>query len=210
MKKHLFLLVLFTSPFFAFSQNWQLINSSKEYWFAGKDNSLKVIITDSVKYNGSDSIFYFPYTLGAVKWDGVNRAKINVNLRSPWWTGNRMVLRPDGSHIFFSAENDSIILWPAKALNDEWQMMKFPSGNYVMAKIISAAIESPSGITDSVKTMQLSVYNSNHIALPTHALNGKVIKTGKSTGLVSVYPFFSFLDNQAWFYEYHTEKYKLD
>jgi hypothetical protein len=206
VKKHLFLLLLFSSPFFAFSQNWQMVNSGWEQWYEGSNDYLKVIVTDSVRLVGADSILYFPVTLGTKRLNTTLHSTEPANLFSPWWIGSKCIIKPDGKHIFFNAENDSLVFYPLKTLHDEWIVVMFSDSSYVKAEITSVHMQNIGPFNDAVKNIQLRRYSNTNVLTMIYPM----ITIGKSFGLIEVFPFFSILKDSSMVYEINTTKYTLN
>jgi hypothetical protein len=204
MKRVLLPVILSLLSLSAQTQNWQMVNSGYERWFKDCDGNLKVIITDSVKSIGTDSIFYFPNTLGAVTHSLSN---IRAVFSSPWWTGSHMILTPDSRNLFFNARNDTITLFPLKQLNEEWIMATYPGGNYAKARIISIGTDTIMGNIDSVKVISIRLYSASNNLI--NAGMNKDIVISKNSGFVTIFPLFSAMDSFKYSdYEWQTEKYK--
>ena len=212
MKKTVLLIFFFTIFLKSGAQNWQLVKSNKVQWFrdtkpqppGGYGNVLKVIFVDSFKTINQDSVFYFPVTLGT-RTKNPTGPKVKARLSSPWWVGSKMILRNDGSQLFFNAENDTLIFYADKSLAEEWVMVKFTNGNYVNAKIKSVGTDIVSGLTDSIKTIEIRKYSKDGI--PGSFYPDIVIS--KNNGFINVFPLFSVLDSWEWIYELHTNKYTI-
>lgn len=210
MKKSFITLLLVLSLYSLSAQNWQLVNSNTQQWYKSKNGTLKVIVLDSVKILNQDTIFYFPVTLG-FKTRNPTQVKVPANTSNPWWTGSKMILKQDATQLFFNVENDTLTFQPNKALNDSWQLVKFPSGNYINATVKSLSTDSIFGTIDSIKTIQLGVYSKNNLLLTSHLINNQEIKISKNHGLVKLIPFFSIVDSPGvWYYELPSNKFAID
>src|SRR3972149_4068812 len=183
MKKNLLLLFALLSCVMA-AQNYSPINSSRDAWFEYNSwNGLRILPVriDSVRITGNDTSYY-NYKL----FDFNNPFGNCINRKDTNFFMDKMVVQPNGNHLFFNQNNDTILLQPFSNLNNTWVLYRYSNGDYIEAGVSSVVQQLIFSITDSVKiiTLQAKDISNNPIA---NIFNGKEIRIGKNNGITHFY-----------------------
>lgn len=178
--KYLLIPLLFISVF-CYTQNYQLINTSKEVHYLNNQSEIYSIRIDSASILGSDSSFYNHKVLTPTF-----SSPCSLILTDSSWVGNRIISKNNGDYLFFNKQNDSIIIKSTALINDNWSLFNFSNGDYIEATLITINFQSILGTLDSVKTVVLQAKNSGNINI-SHPINSKEIIFSKNNGLVQFF-----------------------
>lgn len=162
--------------------------SQSELWSCIGDCVLGVRL-DSLRVFGIDTAYYFHKQL---------RSGFDGYCPSPSWLGNHMMKKPGGHYVFFNSNSDSVHFLP----DSQWVMYTFADGRQVKATVnadtVAPVIDTIPTVTDSMKTILLSVVDSNGNSV-SHALNGRHLVMSKNYGLVRTVDLFFF--PEVYFYD---------
>jgi len=193
-------LILLLSSANCFSQDWQTVTTNRvasfeftgDTYYSYQSKKIRIIKVDSIAVAGNDSLF-FNYKS---KRDEPNY--YCYQLDDTGWIGTSVLIRNNGDNIFFTQNNDSILFKTTEAVGSGWHFFKLGGGNYLLAGIVSAQIETVLGIADSVKTIMLMAKNSQGISI-THPLNYRTIKLSKQHGILNPFRYFYFPNDTTHF-----------
>jgi len=137
-----------------FAQNWWPVKAGETYHYRLPDSTYIThsIRVDSVKAQGSDSVFYLNRI---VSWHNISGETLAL-YKQGQFLGQTMTKKPDG-RLIFEAQNfifdTSIVVYPNANLGDSW--LAVLDGN-ITATVSSVAVSVVLGIQDSIKTIQFS------------------------------------------------------
>lgn len=168
---------------FALGQNYQTIKSTDINYF-GSPNNDYILATkiDSVEVIAGDSIFY-PFK-SIREYYGSNPNCFYY--RSPSWMGSMVIIQSDGMNLFINSWGDTIHIDTQADIGTTFQLYYSPSTFTVNATVTSITEEVVLDMVDSVKTYTLSS------ASPFYNFPNEEIRIGKYSGLISMFPFYSF------------------
>lgn len=172
------------------SQNYQLINSSKEVHFGV--NPILSLRIDSISSFGTDTTFCNHKVL---KIDYSNYPCEGF-ISDTSWIGNGITAQVNGDYVFRNLQNESILIKSTAILNDSWTLYTFSNGDYIEAKVTSITQQLVLGIQDSVKIITLRAKDNTNTNI-VHDVNGKEIKLAKNTGIITLFAFRDFPSNVA-------------
>ncbi|MBN2668726.1 MAG: T9SS type A sorting domain-containing protein [Bacteroidales bacterium] len=181
--KNLTLMLLLSIPIFLFSQNYQAVTSNRKALFTDINDVVHTLKMDSVKLDGTDSIFY-PFT----QIRDVNGYLDCFNPFMPHWIGQKIRTQTNGNHYFYNKNGDSLLIKSTAPINATWQVMT----GYT-AEVTQLVWENVLGVMDSVKTISISDGNQFTTS----------IKLGRSYGFVNTGNFYLFpnLDDNTYYYD---------
>lgn len=107
------------------------------------------------------------------------------------WIGSKIIVKEDGTNIFFNKEEDSIKIETLAKLNETWTSYQKEDSLIIKAEIINWDTTSFLGITDSVKTIGFQAYDENMDSLA-HEVNEMTIAISKYHGFVRTLNFYLF------------------
>lgn len=148
-----------------FAQNWMPVVPGDVYHFRALDSSYvtHTIRIDSIKVNGTDSIFYLNRIVFV---DNVNLNLITVSSGAGQFLGQTMTKKPNGRCTFFSQlyNTGAITLFPLTEPGSSWTASSTP---LLTASVVSKEASIVLGEPDSIKTIQFSngvqwVFSKNH------------------------------------------------
>jgi hypothetical protein len=178
-------------PFFTLvshAQNYQCLQPGMVHYFINGNGYLRGIRIDSTITVGDTTVYYpfhtprGPYTPPAV-------TALDSNGGS--WLGKRVLQKSDGTFIFDSYWNDSVIIKTQANIGDSWVFYKDTSSLYYKAIVVSQDTMSFLSVTDSVKIIMINAYNSSGI-VPSDPLDSFEIILSKNYGFVQVFDLFTF------------------
>ena len=165
--------------------DYQTVYSNRIALFENSEKQIKALRIDSVKTD-TDSVFYPFATI----------QEISENCFSPYkasWLGEKVVVKPDGTNLFFNRDGDTITLKTRARLNESWIAFQRGDDFRVKAKVQSVGLEAFLGLTDSVKTITLTVIDKNENTLE-NPLNNLQLKISKTFGFIKTLNFYLFPD----------------
>ena len=166
-----------------YGQDWQTIKSNQTHYFANNDTSYVLATrTDSTDFISGDSVFYSFRTLRAGD-PSISGCEYQIK---PCWFGEKVIVEPDGSNIYFNGESDSIFIETFANLNDTFLVYTYPTGEYIKAWVSDVSEMEVLGITDSVKTLSLFTNSSSF------DLGVEKFLLSKNFGFAGLFPFYSF------------------
>lgn len=178
----------------SFAQNYQLIYPSQEKHFSYRDNSntsndtiIQSIRIDSMATLGNDLYYHNHQILSQTSYSGT----CQLTIHDSSWIGHQIIVKPNGDHLFFNKDRDSILIKTTANVNDTWVLYTFPNNDYIEANLISINDYNLLGITDSVKTIVLQAKDNTNNNI-NHPFNNKEISFSKNYGLVKFYSMTNF------------------
>ncbi|MBK6284495.1 MAG: hypothetical protein IPF54_19350 [Draconibacterium sp.] len=167
------------------SHDYQTVYSNRVALFENSDNQIKALRIDSVK-TAIDTVFYPFATIQADSKSCFSPYKAS-------WIGQKVVVKPDGTNLFFNCDGDTITLKTRTRLNETWIAFQRSDDFKVKATVQSIEMENFLGLSDSVKTITLSGIdqNENTLELP---LNNLKLRISKNYGFIEPLNFCLFPD----------------
>jgi hypothetical protein len=167
-------------------QDYRSIYSQREALFSNQANQITGLRIDSVKIT-SDTILYPFATIQEISPDGCF---------SPYeasWIGEKVVIKPNGSNLFFNRNGDTITLNTRAKANESWIAFQRADNFQVEATVKSIVFEEFLGLLDSVKTITFRVTGKQGNTID-HTLNSLKVKISKNYGFVETLNFYLFPD----------------
>ncbi len=182
MKKNILfnVLLLLWSCNILCAQNFQTVNSGRISYFTATGSALQFLRIDSVYFNG-DSILYPNRCV-----DRISNQDDYYECLSPYqpsWAGSKIIIRKDGTNIYFNRENDSIVIKTQAKLNDNWIAYQKLDSILITAEVVAYDTAVVLGLVDSVKTIRFQVFDSIG-AMLNHPYNDVSAKISKNFGWV--------------------------
>jgi hypothetical protein len=134
----------------AVGQNFQSTSSGRIAYFSF--NNFSFLRIDSTSFMNGDSVLYPSRSL--------ERLSQCFSPYSPSWAGSKIIVRADGTNVYFNHDNDSIVIKTQAALHEKWTAFKSVYTR-IDAEIIHFEKASLLGLDDSIKTIQFQAYNSS-------------------------------------------------
>jgi hypothetical protein len=178
------------------SHEYQTVYSNRIALFENSGKQIKALRIDSVKVD-TDSVFYPFATI----------QEVLKNCFSPYkasWIGEKVVVKPDGTNLFFNRDGDTITLKTRARIKETWIAFQHADNFRVKATVQSIELVNFLGLTDSVKTITLSVIDQHENTLE-HSLNSMELEISKTYGFVQTLNFYLFPDNTV---RYPTDRLK--
>ena len=201
MKKIFFIffsfILLITS---AYGQNYQTVNPNRVAIFANQSNTVKCIRIDSIAVETDTLLFPFR-----------NIQKIDYECFTPYgasWIGQKIVFESDSIEYFYNLNNQKIIIKKNAILNENWIAFYIEDSLTIIATVIKHDTLSFLGLTDSVKTISLMVFNKNMVQT-NDQLNSMQIQLSKNYGCVKILNFCSFPNITSGLFSESIEEYRL-
>jgi hypothetical protein len=170
------------------SHEYQTVYSNRIALFENSGKQIKALRIDSVKVD-ADSVFYPFATI----------QEVSKNCFSPYkasWIGEKVVVKPDGTNLFFNRDGDTITLKTRARIKETWIAFQCADNFRVKATVQSIGLENFLGLTDSVKTITLTVTDQHENTLE-HPLNNLKLKISKTYGFVQTLNFYLFPDMEV-------------
>ncbi|MBW6533516.1 MAG: T9SS type A sorting domain-containing protein [Mariniphaga sp.] len=167
-------------------QDYRSIHPQREVLFRNQANRIIGFRVDSVKIS-PDTILYPFATIQEISPDGCF---------SPYeasWIGKKVVIKQDGSNLFFNRNGDTISLKTQAQIDESWIAFHCADNFQVEAKVKSVSFEDFLGLKDSVKTITFQVIGKQGNTID-HDLNNLKVKISKNYGFVETLNFYLFPD----------------
>src|SRR5882724_8748120 len=119
MKRILFFFLFISN--LCHGQNWQCLQSGVKHYFTNANGYLRGIRIDSVRTVGSD-VVYYPYHTPRGSYYPSSFPVLDSNGGS--WLGKKVIEKSDGTFIFDSYWNDSVIIETRANVGDNWIFYK--------------------------------------------------------------------------------------
>jgi hypothetical protein len=170
------------------AQNYQCLQGGMKHYFINGNGYLRGTRVDSVRAAGSDIVYYpnrsprGPYT---------DPYSLSLDTNGGSWLGKRVVQRADGTFVFDSYWNDSVIVKTQANVGDSWVFYKDTSSIYYQATLTAEDTMTVLSAVDSVKKIMITAYNgAGH--LTSDPVDSFVMILSKSNGFVQVFDLFTF------------------
>jgi hypothetical protein len=156
------------------AQNYQTVNSGREAYFSYTGTDFNFLRIDSVAFDG-DSVLLPQLTL---EYDYDERGCLP---RRASWAGPKIIIRSNGTNVYFNHNLDSIVIKTYAKLNDKWMAYQIPNTLSIEAEVTKVQEETFLELTDTVKTIQFRVFDATGILID-HRLNNMPIELSKNYG----------------------------
>jgi hypothetical protein len=168
------------------SHDYQTVHSNRVALFVNSDNRIKGLRIDSIKVE-KDSVFYPFAVIQEVSPDG------RFSPFKASWIGEKVVVKPDGTNLFFNREGDTITLKTRARINETWIAFQRTDTLRVEASVQAIELGNVPGLSDSVKTIVFRVLDQQG-NIVNHVLNKLKVKISKTYGFVETLNFYLFPD----------------
>ncbi|NOQ75430.1 MAG: T9SS type A sorting domain-containing protein [Crocinitomix sp.] len=178
--KPILVLILIVAPWLSsFCQDYQTFSSNSVHYFKEVTTG-NILASEIIDFEVEllDTIL-FPF-LSIKEQDSGYLKDI------PSWMGAKIVIKSDGTNLFFNEAGDTITIETQSNLGESFTMYTFPSGVTIEATVDTIIESTFYGITDSVKVLS---FDSSE---PGFILGDNQFRIGKNLGLIDIYPFYSF------------------
>ena len=183
MKTIIFFLTLFllmNSLFSMYAFDYQTIYSHRIAFF---DN--KAIRIDSVKFEKNDSVFY------PIKSIRENDYRCFTPYGASF-LGEKIVIK-DHWNYFFNGKGDTIKIKTDAVINESYELFHIEDSVSAIAKVISCEIQEFFGLSDSVKTIKIEIFDNegNPVKHP-YLDETPVIQISKNYGFLKTFNLYDF------------------
>ena len=140
------------------AHDYQTVYTHRKALFKNSSNQILGISVDSVKM-ASDTILY-PFAI---------MQEVSPGCFSPCkasWIGEKVVVKPDGSNLFFNREGDTITLKTKAGINQSWIAFQRADTFRVEANVQTIELENFLGLSDTVKTIGFTVVDQQGNSVP--------------------------------------------
>jgi hypothetical protein len=189
MKKLLLFLYILFQFVIGHAQNYQCLQSGVKHYFTNSNGYLRGIRIDSVKTMGG-SVVYYPFHTPRGNYH-TSGGPVALDSNGGSWLGKRVLQLSDGTFIFDSYWNDSVIIKTQAGVGDSWIFYQDTGSVYYRASLISIDTQTKAGVFDTVKTIQINAYNGTAL-VPSDPVNGLEIILSKNHGFFQVCDLYTF------------------
>ena len=187
--KKTFLLILFFNSLFCSGQNWQCLQGGMKHYFINGNGYLRGIRIDSVIATGDTTIYYPNHTpRGPYSLSG---GTLSLDSNGGSWLGKKVLQKSDGTFIFDSYWNDSVIIKTHSNIGDSWIFYKDSGSRYYTATLIAIDTMTVLSSPDSVQKIRINAYDTTGI-VTSDPLDSFTIVLSKNNGFVQVFDLYTF------------------
>ena len=187
--KKVFLFTLLFSAYFCSAQNYQCLQSGVKHYFINGNGYLRGIRIDSVK-TYADSVVYYPFHTPRGSYNFPPPAPV-LDPNGGSWLGKKVLALNDGTFIFDSYWNDSVIIKTQANIGDTWTFYSDTSSLWYKATIIGIDTMTILGTVDSIKKILVTAQNPSGI-VTSDPLDSFQIFLSKNNGFVQVFDLYTF------------------
>jgi len=180
LKLSLTLFLLINSLFSMYAFDYQTVYSHRIAFF-----DIKAIRIDSVKFEGNDSVFY---PIKSIR-------EQDYNCFTPYgasFLGEKIVIK-DNWNYFFNGRGDTIKIKTDAVLNESFKLFHIDDSVSAIATVISCEIQEFFGLSDSVKTIKIEIFDNEGNPIKHPYINeDPVIQISKNYGFLKTFNFYDF------------------
>lgn len=183
------------------AQDYQTVLPDIITYFNDPSGRINCIRIDSVKNEDNIVLYPFPNILSS--------GEECVNPNGDSWPGQKVIIR-EGESFFFNKFSDTIKVETGGEIDDSWLAFYIEDSLTISARVSAHDTITFLGITDSVKTIEFSVYDKDMNEVET-ALNSMSVLISKNHGFVRTLNFslFPFLESNSIYETYYLSEYVL-
>lgn len=177
-----FLLPLFTLILNA--QDYQTVTSNRISYFEGEAGYISCIKIDSVTFD-ADSILYPMKSIRQVDYE----------CYTPYgdaWIGGKIIVKDNGTNLFFNKYRDTIRIETQAKLHDEWTAFHLQDSLTIKATISKHDTMEFLGLVDSVKTIDFTAYDKYLNPVEINSRSNWQMKISKNHGLIQTFDKYYF------------------
>jgi hypothetical protein len=190
MKKALLTIILFYS-YFCQAQNYQCLQSGVQHYFINGNGYLRGIRIESIKAISDTTVYYPFHTPRGSYSSAIPFVYPDLDPNGGSWLGKRVLQLSDGTFIFDSYWNDSVIVKTQASIGDSWGFYSDSSSLYYKATLVSKDTMTVLSSLDSVETIMINAYNGSGI-VTSDPLDSFTIILSKNNGFVQVFDLYTF------------------
>ncbi len=189
--KKIVLALLLSLPFAGYSQNYQCLQAGVKHYFINGNGYLRGIRIDSVRTMGDTTVYYpFHTPRGAYNPGGIV-SSTTLDSSGGSWLGKRVLQKNDGTFLFDSYWNDSVIIKTKANPGDTWVFYQDTSTLYYEATMLSGDTMTVLGTLDSIKTIMITAKNPAGI-VSSDPLDSFNIILSKNNGFIQIFDLYTF------------------
>ncbi len=189
--KNLLLLLLISASLIAEGQNYQCLQAGTKHYFTNGNGYLRGIRIDSVRTMGDTTVYYPFHTPRGAYDPGLPLTTSSLDTNGGSWLGKRVLQKGDGTFIFDSYWNDSVIIKTQANAGDSWVFYRDTSPLYYKATMLGVDTMTVLGAIDSVRKILITAHNPSGI-VTTDPLDSFQIILSKNKGFVRVMDLYTF------------------
>lgn len=140
----------------------------------------------NVQSNGDTLIYFLEILDNSVYTDSL---QLCIDTASTPSQGEKVLLKPDGTDIYYNENNEPITIKTTANLGETWLL--FDENIKIEATLSQIAMQNVFGVMDSVKTLTLQVFDNLNTPI-SHSLNGEIFELSQHFGFVSIPNFYHF------------------
>jgi len=160
MKKHFLCLLLSLSTLIVRAQNYQCVKAGAKQYFSNLEGYLRGMRIDSVSTVGPD-IVYYPFHTARGYYGPL--ASLPLNYGGASWFGSKIIQKPDGTFLFNTFWNDTVLIKTQAHTGDSWIFYNDTTNLYYKASLIAEDTVTIGGVLDSVKTIRINAYDTSEL-----------------------------------------------
>jgi len=188
MKKLITWFVLLIIGYCSHAQNWNCFVPSTKQYFTNANNYLRGMRIDSVRTNGTDTIYYPFHTPR-----GINQV-LDSNAGS--WLGGKVIAQTDGTFLFDNIGSDTVIIKTKAGVGDSWIFYNDTSSVYYIANVASVDTATILGVLDSIKTITIATDSAGYL-VSTNPISNLNIVLSKHHGFLKTFDLYLFPYNMG-------------
>jgi hypothetical protein len=181
--------------FCSYAQNYSCLQAGVRHYFTNGNGYLRGIRIDSVRTMG-DTTVYYPFHTPRGAYDPLMYLAAGALSPGGSWLGEKVLQLGNGTFIFDSYWNDSVIIKTQSSLGDTWVFYKDSSALFYQAHLIAVDTMTVLGALDSVKKIMITAQNALGL-VTTDPLDSIVILLSKNYGFVQAFDLFTFPYHKA-------------
>ena len=188
--KKIVLALLLSLPFAGYSQNYQCLQAGVKHYFLNSNSYLRGIRIDSVTTSGSITN-YFPFHTPRGTYITTLGGSNVLDSAGGSWLGKKVMQLSDGTFLFDNLWHDTVVIKTLANVGDNWVFWRDTIGYYYDAQLTGMDTMTILGSLDSVKTINITAFDTSGSVPADHMNNFKIILS-KNNGFVQVFDLYTF------------------
>jgi len=175
-----------------FAQNYRCFTPGTVRFFTNSNNYVRAIRIDSIRVQGSDTIYYpFHTPRGRFSFTMSGPSPTILDKTGGSWLGKNVIGRSGGIFLFDNMWHDTVVINAQAVPGDSWIFYNDTTKRYYKATVVVKDTATILGVIDSIKKIMITAFDDTG-AVPSDPVNGFEIVLSKDYGFSKAIDLYTF------------------